>query len=413
MTEKNSVEQVGQNKKSRRKKATVSGTDADPTVVNSASSNSLSNVATATEPVAATAATNIQYIIEDIDPGQADVNSKKRGRKPRGGKLIVKPAEPNAETAAVSNIILHLKCSLSDLNDYYQKMSKLVTDPLKYNPDLPTEIQSYNDGLETFSHFDKTGKHKNTSEYSEPSAASALSTCNTGNARPSDLGTFCSHCSKKYNEINVSDISLESNETDNVSLKEINQKLKQLKIMLYKNTLQQDKKSACFWCTCDYDNTPCHIPIYEEDGVIYGYGAFCRPECGVAYLMKENLDDSTKFERYNMMNQIYGKVYNCKKNIKPAPSPYYTLEKFYGNLTIQEYRKLLKTEHLLLVLDKPFSRILPELHEDNDETIMNVYGINTPSTQVSGVYKVKRQSEKQQVPKKNTAICNKFFSSEQ
>ena len=33
---------------------------------------------------------------------------------------------------------------------------------------------------------------------------------------------------------------------------------------------------------------------------------------------------------------------NYTKNIKPAPNPHYTLEKFYGNLSIQEYRRLLK-----------------------------------------------------------------------
>jgi hypothetical protein len=111
------------------------------------------------------------------------------------------------------------------------------------------------------------------------------------------------------------------------------------------------------------------------DGTIYGYGSFCRPECAVAFLMKENIDDSTKFERYHLLNHIYSKVYNCKKNIKPAPNPYYLLEKFYGSLSIQEYRKLLKTEHLMLVVDKPLTRILPELHEDTDDMMLNIYVI--------------------------------------
>jgi hypothetical protein len=147
------------------------------------------------------------------------------------------------------------------------------------------------------------------------------------------------------------------------------------------------------------------------DNTVYGYGSFCRPECAVAYLMKENIDDSTKFDRYHLLNQIYSKVYNSKKNIKPAPNPYYLLEKFYGNLSIQEYRKLLKTEHLFMVIDKPLTRILPELHEDNEDLIMNIYGMNKPVTTngtASGVYKVKRQSEKQQGPSKSSIIRNKF-----
>ena len=42
---------------------------------------------------------------------------------------------------------------------------------------------------------------------------------------------------------------------------------------------------------------------------------------------------------------------------------------YLGNLTIQEYRSLLGNERLFLVVDKPLTRILPELHEYNDEFI--------------------------------------------
>ena len=35
--------------------------------------------------------------------------------------------------------------------------------------------------------------------------------------------------------------------------------------------------------------------------------------------------------------------YNCERNIKLAPNPYYTLDNLW-KLTIQEYRKLLKSK---------------------------------------------------------------------
>ena len=188
--------------------------------------------------------------------------------------------------------------------------------------------------------------------------------------------------------------------------------MKRLRVQYYKNTLY-DKKSACFWCTYEFDNEPCYIPKYELDGETCGYGSFCRPECAVAYLMKESVDDSTKFERYHLLNQIYSKVYDYKKNIKPAPSPHYLLEKFYGSLSIQEYRKLLKTEHLLLIIDKPMTRILPELHEDNDDFIVNLYGGSKSESILTnqssgGIYKVKRQSEKGNKEDKKAAIRNNF-----
>jgi len=87
--------------------------------------------------------------------------------------------------------------------------------------------------------------------------------------------------------------------------------------------------------------------------------------------MEEPIDSSSKFERYHLLNHIYAKIFDYKKNIKPAPNPYYMLERYFGNLTIQEYRALLKNERLFLVVDKPLTRISPELHEDNDDFIIN------------------------------------------
>ena len=66
---------------------------------------------------------------------------------------------------------------------------------------------------------------------------------------------------------------------------------------------------------------------------------------------------------------------------------------------------------MLLVIEKPLTRILPELHEDNEEFIMGIYGgIKTTQTQQQngGVYKVKRHSEKQQGPSKTSIIKETF-----
>ena len=333
---------------------------------------------------------NIQLILEEAEPNSV----KKRGRKPKGGKLIVKQSEETAAPAALPNIILHLKCSLNDLHEYNDKYNKLVTDPLSYNPAIPPSVMPYEDNhlqYNTIAHF--TEDLQNALE-------------NKTSVETKFSNHFCSKCAATS-----ADSDTFVDDDANISMKDINAKLKRLKLDLYKNNLP-DKKSACFWCTYDYDNPTCYIPKYELDGAIHGYGSFCRPECAVAYLMKESIDDSTKFERYHLLNNIYSKVYDFKKNIKPAPNPYYLLEKFYGNLTIQEYRKLLKTEHMLLVIDKPLTRILPELHEDNEDMVLNIHGNNTSKSQgntvSNGVYKVKRQSEKQQGPSKTSIMRDKF-----
>jgi hypothetical protein len=99
--------------------------------------------------------------------------------------------------------------------------------------------------------------------------------------------------------------------------------------------------------------------------------------------MNENVDSSKKFERYYLLNNIYCKIYNYEKNIKCAPSPFYMLEKYYGNLNIQEYRKLLKNERLLLLVDKPLAKLLPELYDENEDYILNNKNINKKAYKIN------------------------------
>ena len=300
--------------------------------------------------------------------------AKKRGRKPKGGKLVVKQSDSDTVNATITNVILHLKCSLNDLND----RSTSNVSGLVYNPEIPPEVKTYT-AENDFCEYEDSKKQP--IDYAYVDTSSQVNVC------------------KKCT----------SNDSD-VNMKDVNSKLKSLMFNLYKDTLK-DHKSACFWCTYEYDNPSCYIPKHEMNDTLFGYGSFCRPECAVAYLMKENIDDSTKFERYHLLNQLYSKVYDYKKNIKPAPDPHYLLDKFYGNLSIQEYRKLLKTEHLLLVIDKPMTRVMPELFEDNDNFILDIYGDSNATVQTSAsnsMYKVKRQSEKQPGPSKNSIIRDKF-----
>ena len=247
---------------------------------------------------------------------------KKRGRKPKGGKIINPQNIPETEKAEKPNVILHLKCSVKDLNNTGDHNSNF----------LNSNIDPYN--------FDS-----NKNEYK--------------------LDNF----ETEQNIIN-SNIITEKQDKEIVDTREIWKKMKTLEHNLHNNNIS-DKKSACFWCTFDFDNPSIYIPKNQMKDTYRVYGCFCSPECATAYLMNENLDTSIKFERYALLNHIYSKIYEYTKNIKPAPNPYYMLDKFYGNLSIQEYRSLLKSYRLYLMIDKPVTRILPEYYEDNDDFIIN------------------------------------------
>ena len=233
---------------------------------------------------------NIQMIIEDTplqastlfdkldekihsqvsSSDDAAVDLKKRGRKPKGGKLISKNSVSVQNTEPIVNVILHLKCSFKDLHNNFIQHQRLM-DPFNYNSEIPPDIMTYNqdEQQQGFAMYETTENQPNSYAYST-------------SAHPAQ--TQCEYVCKLCNKENPDDEELKSNDDDLINMKNLNQKLKKLKIDLYKNTLSE-KKSACFWCTYEFDNQPCYIPKYEMDGVLNGYGSFCRPECAVAYLM--------------------------------------------------------------------------------------------------------------------------------
>lgn len=196
------------------------------------------------------------------------------------------------------------------------------------------------------------------------------------------LDTFHFKNELEYQEIHESQENpLDTKEEINNKI--LNKKIKQLKHNLHNNDVYE-KKSCCFWCTFSFTSDIIYIPKFFYKESYESYGCFCSPECATGYLMNENIDTSTKFERYYLLNNIYGKAYNYKKNIKPAPSPHYLLDKYLGNLTIEEYRNLYKLDKLFVVTDKPLSRTLPELYEDNDDFILNTKLI--PSSNIKQRY---------------------------
>ena len=277
---------------------------------------------------------------------------KKRGRKPKGGKIIDVGVEETKKEVFKPNIILHLKCSTTDLEYHGNR-----------EPDFSqVNINSYSSDAPTYHVINNPLDISNENELFGGSQTVPIA---------------------NLEDVSMSNTSIpkSSNETH----KDIWKKLKSLEHLLHINSVP-DSNAACFWCTYEFDNPPVYIPKMFLKNTYHVYGCYCSPECATAYLMNENLDSSSKFERYSFLNTIYNSVYGYSKNIKPAPDPHYLLDKFFGNLSIQEYRSLLQSDRLFLVVDKPITRILPELHEDNDEFIINNKIIPTASN-----YQVKRK----------------------
>jgi len=249
---------------------------------------------------------------------------KKRGRKPKGGKIIkvsdIKKKKPEYKP----NIILHLKTSNND--NHKQELTSI-----EYNPEIK-----------------------------EPEAFNI-------NHNKINILQF-EEIVKKKKEKEKENIIIEKKEKIPIKNKsrELWTKLNNLKKNLKLDNIS-DKSSHCFWCTCFFDNPTIYIPKNIVEDTVEVYGCFCSPECALSFLKNEKIDTSTLWNRYSLLNNIYGKIYNYEKNIKPAPCPFYTLDNYYGNLSIQEYRKLLTNNRLIMVIDKPMAKMLPQIYEENNE----------------------------------------------
>ena len=402
--------------------------------------------------------------------------AKKRGRKPKGGKITIQTQSNSHIQNELPNIILHLKCSLSDLNKNNIEVNEtfdtinnngacnnniaISSNTISNNNNTET-IQSYNStnaiGSEINNNIDrgnndsvtnitlyhrdllmnntknshsqsqiitnvhnmitKDDSHTKDSSLNEtyssamfqvydpcivvdtqPQPQPQPDSCNMSHYRNSNeiinknpaslFSTIYSpdiiSYSQNHNQNNTFGGNIptqmhddEYTNASNLNERDIWKKINQLKISFHKSDICQNtrstgaQRSACFWCTCEFDSPAIYIPKSVLKDMYNVYGCFCSPECAAAFLMNESIDTSTKFERYHLLNSLYGKIYKHEKSIKIAPNPYYLLNKFYGNLSIQEYRKLFQSDQMIYIVNKPLTHILPELYEDNNDFLLN------------------------------------------
>ena len=113
------------------------------------------------------------------------------------------------------------------------------------------------------------------------------------------------------------EIQKEKKDNSDVNLKQIWEKLNILKRNLRCNNVS-DKRAACFWCTYEFDNPAVHVPKQYNGDCLEVYGCFCSPECALSYLKNEQIDDSTKWERYALLNNVYSKIYDYEQKYKTS-----------------------------------------------------------------------------------------------
>ncbi|MDB4352182.1 hypothetical protein OAA60_02005 [Porticoccaceae bacterium] len=296
--------------------------------------------------------------IKSIEESTIEKNPKKRGRKPKGGKIIQTFENTSIhEIPEIRNVILHLKCSVDEMLNKYKTGQQ-------YSNIGSNDIQATN--ISTNWSFSSSLNNNISDNMNNVNSINN----NSNNNNTLNTSSTVSHTTAYF---------------ETRSEEALHNRLKILQVNLQTNNLMNTSTSACFWCTCPFNNPPIYIPKFKQETSYHVYGNFCGPECAAAYLMNEHIDSTIKFERYSLLNHIYGDIYSYCGNIKPAPSPYYMLDKYCGNLTIYQYRELLRKDKLLLVINHPLTRVLPELHCDND-TNYNSTKIKSSTNEINSAH---------------------------
>ena len=107
---------------------------------------------------------------------------------------------------------------------------------------------------------------------------------------------------------------------------------------------------ACFWCCHTFTNRPVVLPIRDTGEYLQVTGNFCCPECATAYLFDMRQDSHTRWEQLALLYRVYGEA--CQGKINPAPTRN-VLKHFGGNLTITEYRGIIRSHKVRIDVHLP------------------------------------------------------------
>jgi hypothetical protein len=107
------------------------------------------------------------------------------------------------------------------------------------------------------------------------------------------------------------------------------------------STIPMSSDAACFWDCHNFSTRPVVLPIRDTGKHLEVMGNFCSPECACAYLFKMPQDSHTRWEQLSLLYRVYGEA--CGGKIHPAP-PVMILNHFGGNLSIAQYRNMLRSQ---------------------------------------------------------------------
>jgi hypothetical protein len=289
-----------------------------------------------------------------------DDKKKRRGRKPKDKFAFDDTVldKPDAITEPDINTVIKIPINCMELDKEFNLTDNIT--PLPFDKLINDATYNYISGQ---------------SQFTEADIGNNISTnIINNNYASTQSAVYLDYYQSKVNDM-LTDI-IEPVNKKNLTQVEIllEKKYKHTKqLALLSNTCvsQNDNKwltstnIACFWdCHC-FEHQPWGIPIKFEvqSGKFTVFGIFCSPNCALSYLLANESNTSTLWERVSLLNLLNYKVYENDENIIPAPDKM-CLKLFGGPLDINEFRALtVKNNKVFNINFPPCNIVAPVLEE--------------------------------------------------
>jgi hypothetical protein len=283
------------------------------------------------QPVATASSTetNVEPVVEAPKP-------KATRQKKTAKHQVVAVVTPDGIQGTFSTdtkrpLIAHLPIHSSDITFH--------DEPFRYNPNPPTAFEAFD--VSQVDPFSTEATYENAPQPDQQMTNAVVETAQES----SDFIPF-------------SDISIQQKpvpvvqHTQQVSRKEYGP-TKLLVAYASSNTsktLPEESNVACFWCCEHFSGRPCVIPTQIVEDTWHVYGNFCAPQCAMAYLLSEQLDTHTRWERIALLNRLYSS--SCHGRVYPAPSRE-SLQRFGGPISPEDFHAICSEQRIRVDIHMP------------------------------------------------------------
>ena len=266
--------------------------------------------------------------VPSVSSSSSDEPIKKTKKKQFPVVAVITPdgIEGNLLASTRRPLVVHLPIQSKDvpINDM----------PIMYDPHPPTDAQPYDSYAENPFHEELENIH-------DPLSRSEKT-------ENSPIQSTAPHSSGSSTIVITATPSPPTEEIDFYRLK--GTFLVQFKNSSDIKTIPSTTDAACFWCCHTFSYRPVVLPVRDTGEHLVVMGNFCCPECACAYLFDMRQDSHMRWEQLSLLYRVYGEA--CGGMIHPAPHRT-LLTMFGGELTIEQYRKLIRSQKVRVDIHLP------------------------------------------------------------